>query len=307
MPRRPRRTVAGRAYHLISRFVDREWFISSEIERATYLELLGHGLASSDWRCLAYAVMSNHIHLCAIAGEQRLDTWIRRVHSPFADWMNRRHDRIGSIFVRGPKDIEVPPERVRDVIAYIHNNPVRAGVVAAATDSTWTSHREYVGLASPRRWLGVRAGLELCGFDAGDALDLWTASAPDAEWDAVVHAPEEPVPRASTIVSANAIVEAAAEVVGLPLTELRSAQRSAAVLVGREVAVRCAITLGVTGQAIAGALSLSQQGASRIHRRPVSPRAMWLSARVLGRFSDAQVVQVVSDPSVVTCASGSKS
>jgi len=286
MPRRPRRMFAGRVYHLISRFVDREWFISSDIERTTYLGLLSHALSDSDWRCLAYAVMSNHIHLCVVAGEPRLDTWIRRVHSPFADWMNRMHERIGSVFVRGPKDIEVPPERVRDVLAYIHNNPVRAGVVGAAADSSWTSHRAYLGLEMKPRWLHVQVGLELGGFDGGAALDAWGATAPDAEWDAVVRASDDPVPRPTTAARAPIIVQAVAEQVGLPVAELRSPRRSPAVVLGREVAVRCATALGVTGKAIADALQMSQQGASSISRRSVSPQVMWLVARVLGRVSD---------------------
>jgi len=297
MPRRPRRTFAGRVYHLISRFVDREWFITSDIERTAYLGLLSHALTESDWRCLAYAVMSNHIHLCFVAGEQPLASWIRRVHSPFADWMNRTHERIGSVFVRGPKDIEVPPERVRDVIAYIHNNPVRAGVVGGAADTTWTSHRAYLGLETKPRWLHVQTGLELGGFAAGAALDAWVATAPDAEWDAIVRASEEPVPRQTTTARASIIVRAVADEVGLPLAELRSPRRSPAVLLGREVAVLCATAVGVTGKAIADALEMSQQGASRISQRSVSTRAMWLVARVLGRVSDGEVVQVVSDPS----------
>src|SRR5438067_2099143 len=104
MPRKRRVIVAGSVYHLISRFVDRDWFIRSELERDYYLQLLGPALETTDWRCLSYAIMSNHVHLAMVAGRDTLASWIRRVHSPFADWMNRSHERIGSIFVRGPKD-----------------------------------------------------------------------------------------------------------------------------------------------------------------------------------------------------------
>src|SRR5262245_19821839 len=112
MPRPIRHNVPGTVYHLISRFVDREWFVETPEERATYLRLLARAIQISDWLCLAYAVMSNHIHLAMLAGEQPLGPIIRQVHSPFADWMNRRHDRIGSMFVRGPKDYRVPPARI---------------------------------------------------------------------------------------------------------------------------------------------------------------------------------------------------
>ena len=148
MPRKPRRNVPGFVYHLISRFVDHEWLITSEEERSEYLSSLGRALARTDWRCLAFGVMSNHIHLGVIAGHQPLDTWARRAHAPFADWMNKRHGRIGAMFVRGPTEYTVPRHRVRDLIAYIHNNPVRAGLVATAVESAWASHQAYVGRAS---------------------------------------------------------------------------------------------------------------------------------------------------------------
>ena len=134
MSRRPRSTTEGLVYHLISRFVDRDWFITCAEERAMYLRLFGDAVAKSDWLCLAYAVMSNHIHLALLAGEQPV-SWLRDAHSPFANWMNERHDRIGPMFVRGPKDKPVQPGGVGRLIAYIHNNPVRAGVVTSPAES----------------------------------------------------------------------------------------------------------------------------------------------------------------------------
>ena len=59
------------------------------------------------------------------------------------------------------------------LIAYLHNNPVRAGVVSLASESNWTSHGYYVGEPSPA-WLCVAKGLELSGFATngdGDAFD----------------------------------------------------------------------------------------------------------------------------------------
>jgi hypothetical protein len=50
------------------------------------------------------------------------------------------------------------------VIEYVHNNPVRAGVVARATESTWTSHRAYVGSIEAPAWLAADEGLGAAGF-----------------------------------------------------------------------------------------------------------------------------------------------
>ncbi len=141
MPRPLRVTRPNTVYHLISRFVAREWFIKTDHDRQIYLQLLGRAPAATDWRCFSYAVMSSHIHLGLLSGEMPLVDWLRDAHSPFAEWINDRRDRIGAVFTRGPNLKEVREDGVGRVIAYIHRNPVRAGVVAAPRDSDWTSQR----------------------------------------------------------------------------------------------------------------------------------------------------------------------
>ena len=50
------------------------------------------------------------------------------------------------------------------LVSYIHNNPVRAGLVPTACESDWTSHRAWSGLDDVPAWLGVQQGLRLAGF-----------------------------------------------------------------------------------------------------------------------------------------------
>jgi len=166
---------AGGIYHIISRFVAREWFIESAVERRMYLALLGAALASSDWTCFSFAVMSSHIHLGLVAGTERLAEWMRPMHTVFANWMNARRERIGGVFVKGPNVITVPPGECARLINYIHYNPVRARVVAQPLDSDWTSYRAYVGAASRRPWLSVEGGLALGGFVDADDFAAWSS------------------------------------------------------------------------------------------------------------------------------------
>ena len=163
----------GALYHFISRFVAKEWFIESAVERAAYLALLGEMIGPTDWRCFSYAVMSSHIHLGLVAGTTPLASWLRPMHTRFARWTNRRRDRIGSVFVKGPSMIGLREEGAARLIEYIHCNPVRAGVVSRPNDNDWTSHRAYTGAARRPSWLDVECGLELGGFADGGALDRW--------------------------------------------------------------------------------------------------------------------------------------
>ena len=164
---------AGRVYHVISRFVAKEFFIDSALERRTYLSLLGAAIVETDWRCFSFAVMSNHIHLGLLAGSLRLAAWLRPMHTNFAQWMNIRRDRIGAVFVRGPNVIEVQPGGAQRLINYIHNNPVRAGLVACPAESDWTSHRAYVERAHRPAWLDVDCGVQLAGFKNQAAFGSW--------------------------------------------------------------------------------------------------------------------------------------
>lgn len=180
--RTPRVSPVGSVQHVISRFVDHRWELTSDLERDEYLRRFGLALGGSDWTCLAYCLMSNHLHFAMVAGESPLDDWALRVHSPFARWLNARHGRIGPVFADRPANYTIAPALVARTIAYIHNNPVRARVVDSAHESTWSSHRAYLGLALPPDWLACTEGIERSGFRTRQQLgDFVTAEATSGE------------------------------------------------------------------------------------------------------------------------------
>lgn len=168
-------TQSGSIYHVISRFVAKEWFIESAVERQMYIFLLGMAMAPTDWRCFSYAVMSSHIHLGLLAGRDPLVSWLRPMHTRFAQWINWRRDRIGAVFVRGPNVHDIQVAGTGRLINYIHNNPVRARVVAEPGETDWTSHRAYVGRARRPDWLHVELGLQLGGFSSSADFEAWMA------------------------------------------------------------------------------------------------------------------------------------
>jgi hypothetical protein len=165
--------LEGSIYHVISRFVAKQWFVESAIERRMYLSLFGTALSHTNWRCFAFAIMSNHIHLGLLAGSASLRSWLQPMHTAFANWINWRRERIGAVFVRGPNVVAVRPDGGARLINYIHYNPVRAGVVEAPSYSDWTSHRAYLGQTPTPRWLDVELGVELAGFNDRSGFAEW--------------------------------------------------------------------------------------------------------------------------------------
>lgn len=166
----------GTVHHVISRFVDRSWQLVGDVEREAYLARLGYALARTDWVLLGYALMSSHVHLVLEAGAGPLGSWTKSVHSRTARWLNARHGRLGPVFADRPYVEAVDDSRVPYLLAYVHNNPVRARLVGSADESSWTSHRAYLGLTSARAGLSTEQGLSRSGF-GGDAAASMHGSA----------------------------------------------------------------------------------------------------------------------------------
>lgn len=304
----PREHHVGIVYHLISRCVNHEWLIRDDEDRALYVRLLGHALATSDWLCLAYALMSNHIHLAMVAGRQPLAAWLRSVHSTFADHMNKKYDRLGPFFARGPKDYAIRPEKEDQLIAYIHRNPVRARVVRRAAKSTWTSHRAYAGLVHAPDWLHVESGRRRVGLVDPSDFDAWVDATPgDGGYVKLEKVRREARRRGALEVATptggdtpmiplvarpwahvrydpRRVIEVTAGVVGLPLEILCSMRRNPAVIAARKVAVEAALTVGLTAADAAAALGISPTGASKIHRREVDHDIEAACDRVVARL-----------------------
>ncbi len=165
MPRIHRVSPAGTFQHVIARFVNSEFRLRGPDERAAYLRRLNDALVRSDWALLGYALMSSHVHLALVAGDAPLSAWAKPLHTGVAADLNRRHARLGPVFAARPRNHAVPASDVARLLAYLHNNPVRAGVAARALDSDWTSHQAFVRGASDLACLDIAAALARCGFD----------------------------------------------------------------------------------------------------------------------------------------------
>jgi putative transposase len=313
-----RKIVPGVVYHIIARLVDRKWFIKNMEERTRYLALLANAMSKSDWRCLAYAIMSNHIHLAMVAGWSPLASWTISVHAPFAGWMNERYKRIGPLFTRGPKALAILPENVGKLLAYIHNNPVRAGVAKYASDSNWTSHRAYVRIDAAPAWLDVAEGLRRAGFDDPDEFDAWINDTPGESGNVdlrrvrkearrrgaievatplVGKSSQVPLvgrPGAHVRIEPRRIVQITAGVLNLTELELCSSRRDRRIAAARAVAVHAANRAGLSDAQIAACMGISPQAAWSVRNRGVPAALQEVLAIVLCHVFDEALARRAS-------------
>jgi hypothetical protein len=137
-------------------------------------------LDRSDWSVLGYALMSSHVHLAMLAGDAPAWHLLKPLHTSFAVWINRTRGTLGPVFADRATTVVMEPGALGRLLPYIHNNPVRAGIVCSPEQSTWTSHRAYLAPAGAPPWLAVQRGLVLCGFDGTPAgrvdFHRWTCA-----------------------------------------------------------------------------------------------------------------------------------
>lgn len=169
----------GALVHMISRFQEQQPFLDVDGGRDRYLDLIGRVVETVDTRVLAYALMSTHVHLVLQLGADPVGRFSRAVNSGWASWLNRRLHRIGVVFADRPQSIICDTETYAlQLVRYVHNNPVRAGLVDNACLSHWTSHRAYLGLDSAPPWLAVEPVLQRFSGSAPHArqeFDAWVA------------------------------------------------------------------------------------------------------------------------------------
>jgi hypothetical protein len=234
--------------------------------------------------------------------------------------MNRRRGWLGSIMADRPKDRAVPDDDVVHLLAYIHNNPVRAGVVVRAAESSWTSHRAYLGVVECPGWLHVDEGLRRSGLPDARTFDAWVDANPGkAEYlelakirrearrrgavelatptgGARPHVPLVARPFARLRTDPRLVINAVANIIGVSASEMCSRIRSRVAIDGRAAAVHCGKALGIRGSDLAAALGVSAAAVSQIGARPVTPDQARIVRIALERLEIEQAIELKTVP-----------
>lgn len=147
MARKPRFHVPGGLCHVITRGNNRQTVFGDDTDRAGFLTFMEDYARRMGIIVLAYVLMENHVHMLVEVGEKPLSEFMRRLLGRFTQRFNRRHGRVGHLFQGRYKAILCERESyLKELVRYIHLNPVRAGIVAKPESYAWSSHRAYVGL-----------------------------------------------------------------------------------------------------------------------------------------------------------------
>lgn len=159
MPRHSREQSGTGIYHVMLRGVNRQSIFEDDEDCFRFISLLKNLVQRFDdtgrplpalCTIYAYCLMDNHIHLLVKEQAESISTTIKRVAVSYAYYFNRKYSRYGHLFQDRFKS-----EPVNDLtyfvvlMRYIHQNPVKAEIVADIANYRWSSWHEYASSNPP--------------------------------------------------------------------------------------------------------------------------------------------------------------
>jgi len=130
MPRQARLDAPGVLHHIMIRGIERRKIFVTDRDREDFLERLSKLLPQTETVCYAWVFIRNHAHFLFQTGLVPLASIMRRLLTGYALSFNHRHKRQGQLFQNRYKSIVCQEDAyLKELVRYIHLNPVRAGIV----------------------------------------------------------------------------------------------------------------------------------------------------------------------------------
>lgn len=130
-------------HHVMVRGLRREVLFTDDLDRAIFIDLLRLAVVRFRISVLAFALMSNHVHLLLRRATIPLWRVMLFLNARYATAFNQRHGFAGYVFDRRYKNKPVRDLQYQKIATlYIHRNPVEAGLVPfeGLARDPWSSH-----------------------------------------------------------------------------------------------------------------------------------------------------------------------
>ena len=143
MARKARVHLPGGYYHVMLRGNGGNDIFFSDADRSRFLFLVQEGIARYEHRVHAFCLMGNHVHLLIQVGSVPLSKIMQNLSFRYTRYINKQKNIVGHLFQGRYKAIFVDADSyLLELTRYIHLNPIRAGLCAAAKDYEWSSYQK---------------------------------------------------------------------------------------------------------------------------------------------------------------------
>jgi len=145
MPRGARQVSRSGVYHIMFRGNERRDIFVNDEDRVRFIQLLAEKSMEEGFSVYAYCLMDNHVHILLSGTHEGLSRLVKRINTSYVYYFNKKYDRVGHLFHDRYKSEAVENDTyLLEAVRYIHNNPIKAGMVGEASDYKWSSYRLYL-------------------------------------------------------------------------------------------------------------------------------------------------------------------
>ena len=145
MPRIARKDSKSSFYHVIVQGINREYIFDTDLNIEKYKELIISKKYMSNIEILAYCIMNNHAHFLIYCEKiEHLSKFMQKLNISYSRFYNRINKRVGYVFRDRYLSQNILNKRqLYNCLNYIHNNPVKAGIVKNVSEYQYSSYYEF--------------------------------------------------------------------------------------------------------------------------------------------------------------------
>ena len=138
MPRAARTKSDTGIYHIMLRGADRRIIFSDDEDCSRFLQIIERVKQESGFQLYAYCLMGNHAHLLIKEGKEPLGLVFKRIGSSYVYYYNWKYQLHGHLFQDRYRSEGVEDDAYfLDVLRYICQNPVKAGLSKSPFEYPW--------------------------------------------------------------------------------------------------------------------------------------------------------------------------
>lgn len=167
MPRQARTKSKTQIYHIMWRGANRQEIFHDEEDWKQFLDILKKYKLPCELTFYAWCLMGNHVHLLIKEGNEDISTTMKRIGVSYAGYYNWKYRTTGHLFQDRFKSENVETKQyLLTAVRYIHQNPVKAGIVSRCDAWKWSSCLGYYDKQNdPTGLLNCRAIIKMFSDD----------------------------------------------------------------------------------------------------------------------------------------------
>lgn len=140
LARQARQKSRSGIYHIMWRGANKQEIFHDEEDCKVILDSFLKYKAKLEVRVYAWCLMNNHVHLLVKEGNEPISDTMKRIGVSYVGYYNSKYNTTGHLFQdRFRSEVVETARSFKSVIRYIHQNPLKAGLIKHVKEWKWSS------------------------------------------------------------------------------------------------------------------------------------------------------------------------